>query len=269
MKEVDANLDFEIFETLLFDANRDEFILLEEHLQRMEKSSEALGFAFSRSGFLSCLDEVQARLRAVGGSGSERWRIRVSLMRGGSFSQETHVLSALERDSLERGATLLPAEAFLDSSLLISKALQKSCTGEKPKVALSRRKIDPHAAWLRHKTTRRAIYDEEFRSHCSSGPFYEILFSNTRDELTEGSRTNVLLQLQDSDRRWLTPALSSGLLDGVFRQTLLRRSDVRIEEAVLKTHHLSEAQRIFVMNSVRGLVEVSFHGPIESGTVNS
>ena len=81
---------------------------------------------------------------------------------------------------------------------------------------------------------------------------YEVLFFNRRGELAEGSRTNVFLEL---DARLCTPPLAVGCLPGVMRAKILaERTDAC--ERVLRADDLARANRIFVCNAVRGMVEV-------------
>ena len=82
---------------------------------------------------------------------------------------------------------------------------------------------------------------------------------NERGEITETTRANIVLRLQGS---WLTPSASSGLLAGVFRQRLLTKG--WIEERTLKVSDLEAADRILLVNSVRGFLEVDWLARSES-----
>lgn len=100
--------------------------------------------------------------------------------------------------------------------------------------------------FVRYKTTRRAHYDAA--APAQPGVFDAILW-NERGELTECTRGNLALCL---DGRWLTPALSSGLLDGVGREVALRAG--RLHEAVLKVDDLDRASGLAFVNSLRGWI---------------
>jgi 4-amino-4-deoxychorismate lyase len=104
--------------------------------------------------------------------------------------------------------------------------------------------------WLRHKTTRRALYDQT-RAALPAG-VDEVIFSNTDGVLCEGTITTIFVQRRD---RLLTPALSAGLLPGVLRQSLLEGG--RAEEATLTIADLATAQAVFLGNSLRGLIPAS------------
>jgi para-aminobenzoate synthetase/4-amino-4-deoxychorismate lyase len=99
---------------------------------------------------------------------------------------------------------------------------------------------------LFHKTTHREIYDRALAEVQSFGAD-EVILWNERGELTEGSRTNLVLKL---DGRWLTPARECGLLAGVLRGHLLDRG--WIAEAVLKKEDLLRAERAAFVSALRG-----------------
>ncbi|MBW6419382.1 aminotransferase class IV family protein [Celeribacter sp. PS-C1] len=121
------------------------------------------------------------------------------------------------------------------------------------RVQLHETRLDPADPWLPVKTTERSLYDQA-RADLPEG-IDEMLFLNTRGELCEGTITNVFLE-RNGDI--LTPALSSGLLPGVLREELL--SAGRAQEAVLTVTDLRAAERLWVGNSLRGLIPAQFVG---------
>lgn len=118
---------------------------------------------------------------------------------------------------------------------------------ELARVALAPEALDPDDPFLRLKTTHRALYDRALRDRPEG--IYEMLFFNRRGELCEGAFTNVFLRL---DGRMLTPALSCGLLPGVLRESLMRTGET--EAAVLTRADLERAERLWIGNSLRGLI---------------
>jgi para-aminobenzoate synthetase/4-amino-4-deoxychorismate lyase len=116
-------------------------------------------------------------------------------------------------------------------------------------------RTDPQDPFLYHKTTRRALYDAEFRAASAAG-FADILFLNAREEITEGAISNLFLEIAG---RWYTPALNCGLLAGVFRRHLMA-IDAGIEERVLTLNELKAANGVYLSNAVRGLRKVTFDG---------
>ncbi|WP_306141316.1 aminodeoxychorismate synthase component I [Roseibium sp. MMSF_3412] len=103
--------------------------------------------------------------------------------------------------------------------------------------------------FLYHKTTNRAFYDETRARYQASTGCQEVLFLNEDGFLTEGSYMTLFLK---KNGVLLTPALRHGLLPGTFRAGLLERGLAR--EADLTEEDLATADKVFVGNSVRGLV---------------
>ncbi len=205
--------DLRLIETLLWRSDGG-FWLLSGHLGRLQRSSEALGFAYGE-------ERVRAALaRAVVDSEAERLRLRLLLSPDGSLEVTASSLSAAEPGSWR--LTISPA------------------------------RLDPQDPWLRHKTSRRALYDGERQRLCKpANPegYDEVLFLNTRNEVSEGAITSVFADLGDG---LVTPPLSCGLLPGVLRHHLLHSGEAR--EQMLSLDDLSRAKRLYVGNSVRGLV---------------
>nr|WP_252737713.1 aminotransferase class IV family protein [Citreicella sp. C3M06] len=115
------------------------------------------------------------------------------------------------------------------------------------RVLVSAQRLDPRDPFLRLKTTRRALYDDAYASRPAG--IDEVLFFNTQDELCEGSISNVFLQINGQK---LTPAVSSGLLPGVLRESLLCTGEVK--EEILTRHDLERAEKLWIGNSLRGLM---------------
>jgi para-aminobenzoate synthetase/4-amino-4-deoxychorismate lyase len=122
-------------------------------------------------------------------------------------------------------------------------------TPQSPKVKISSIRINPKDYLLYHKTTQRDLYDLELAKAKKEG-FFEVIFLNTRGELTEGSITNLFIE---KDKQLYTPVLSSGLLPGVLRQHLIEKGQVK--EKVLYREDLTAADRVYIGNSVRGLIK--------------
>jgi para-aminobenzoate synthetase/4-amino-4-deoxychorismate lyase len=117
------------------------------------------------------------------------------------------------------------------------------------RLCISDERVLSSDAMLRYKTTWRAAHDRAAEQARIAGCF-DALLRNEREELTEGSRTNLFVQLHGV---LYTPPLSSGVLPGILRQALI--AEGRCIERVLFESHLHEAQAIFAGNSARGLMK--------------
>ncbi len=117
------------------------------------------------------------------------------------------------------------------------------------KVKISFQKINPDNIFLYHKTNQRILYEQEKKKAQKQG-FFEVIFLNTKNQLTEGTITNIFLLKK---RCLYTPPIYCGLLAGVLREHLLKEGKAR--ERVLYLKDFLEADRVFIGNSVRGLLE--------------
>ena len=188
------------------------FFLLAMHLDRLEASAEYFGFACDRAAVAARLAEEAKRFEP-----DRRYRVRLLLDAAGTVSITSTQLAASEGP----GRVRLSAERTFSGDV-----------------------------FLRHKTTRRELYDSELARARAEG-FDELIFLNERGEVTEGAISNVFIQREG---KLLTPPLGSGVLPGVLRRHLL---ETGAEERVLTVQDLESADVIFMGNSVRGLCEMN------------
>lgn len=120
------------------------------------------------------------------------------------------------------------------------------------RVALARTPVDRRERFLYHKTTRRGVYESR---RAERPGVFDVLLWNEEGELTEFTNGNLVVELEGHR---LTPPRVCGLLAGTLRETLLRAGE--ISERVLKREDLSRATRCWLINGVRGWVEVTFDG---------
>ena len=203
---------FLLFETMRWEPGEG-YVLLAEHLDRLRQSAEYFLYPYPAAQ----IERVLAELESGFSSGPQR--VRLTLSEDGEVGA-THA-------ALPAAGNAVPWRFVLSA--------HRTAAG------------DPY---LFHKTTRRAFYDAEFARATANGRADEVVFLNSRDELTEGSRTNLFLEIGG---RLLTPPLSSGLLPGTLRRALIE--DGKAEERLLRREDIDRAERIFLGNSVRGLVE--------------
>lgn len=114
------------------------------------------------------------------------------------------------------------------------------------RVGLARQRLAANDVWLRHKTTERRLYDRA-RNHLPDG-IDELLFLNERDEVCEGTISNLFVTRPDGQR--VTPPLSSGCLPGILRAELLASGAVC--EVVVTPEMLETATALHLGNALRG-----------------
>lgn len=117
------------------------------------------------------------------------------------------------------------------------------------KVVLAEEPVDKTNPFLYHKTTNREIY-EKFQNQKPEEAF-DVLLWNQDGELTEFTNGNVVLEIDGV--RW-TPPVSSGLLAGTFRDSLIQNEE--IHEKILTHSDLKKATKVWFINSVRKWKEV-------------
>ena len=117
------------------------------------------------------------------------------------------------------------------------------------RIAIAKRPVDSQDHFLYHKTTYRRVYEKAL----AELPGYDdALLWNEREELTESCFANVVVNING---RFLTPPLHSGMLQGIYRSLLIRQG--KIKEEIISLQDLDHCLGIHLINSVRGMWEVS------------
>lgn len=93
-------------------------------------------------------------------------------------------------------------------------------------------------------------FKTSYRPHISLEP-HEQIYYNQKKELLETSIGNLVLKIED---QLYTPPVHLGLLNGIYRQSLIVNNQVT--ERVLTLDNLKQAQAIYGCNAVRGLYEL-------------
>jgi para-aminobenzoate synthetase/4-amino-4-deoxychorismate lyase len=189
--------------------------LLERHLSRLQASAAHFGYPYSREAVLAALDAEAAGIQ------SPVAMVRLLLFEDGTVTTSSREIELPTKDTVWR---------FVISDL----------------------RLDEKDLFFYHKTTRRQFYDREMERQKDLTGCDEVVFFNMRGELTEGTRTTLFVE---RDGRLFTPALRCGLLPGTLREELLDLPRASASEAVLTEADLRDADRIYLGNSVRGLVQ--------------
>ena len=117
------------------------------------------------------------------------------------------------------------------------------------KIALSAAPLSNAVQDTRFKISARDFYDKERARLKAQTGCDEVLFFNPQGDLCEGSFTNVFVEKAGE---LFTPDLTCGLLAGVLRAELLDMGQAR--EAIIRHGNLIEADRVYIGNSLRGLM---------------
>jgi para-aminobenzoate synthetase/4-amino-4-deoxychorismate lyase len=196
------------------------YLWLEEHLCRLASSARALGYPYDHAAAIQIITQLEEDLRRR----VHRVKVKLTLSLQGTFS-----------------TTFQPIEV-VSTSLPV-------------RLCLATQRTDSSKTALYHKTTKRALYDLYYSAACEKG-YDEVLFLNERGELTEGAISNLFIS---KNRHFYTPPVSSGLLNGIFRQYFLATRSFASEK-LITLQELLYADTIYIANSVRGLRQAVFTG---------
>ena len=187
-------------------------LFLKAHLDRMNQAAEYFLFNFDREMVQNELNKIVKNIT------SDHVRLRVTLNKFGKLSYSVLDLS----------------QPFSEINIIISD-----------------KKINSKNTFQYFKTTNRNLYDSQFKKYSGKG-FFDVIFFNERNELAEGSITNIFIEKNGIIS---TPNINSGILSGVYRKHLLSK-DSSIIKRKLYYSDLIQADKIFLTNSVRGQVIV-------------
>ena len=124
------------------------------------------------------------------------------------------------------------------------------------KATLGEIRRNPYSRITVHKTTNYLDNVLERRIVKEKG-FDEAILLNTRDEVAEGTTTNVFIQVNGT---LITPPLDTGILPGVQRKAVLqacRQEGVHFEERAFTLEEMAGAQGIYLTNALMGFMPVS------------
>jgi para-aminobenzoate synthetase / 4-amino-4-deoxychorismate lyase len=192
---------------------QDGYRRLSMHIERLELSARYFEFRFDRTAILAALEAVECDLIP-----GQRTKVRLTLDQDGT-TRITHAAAA------------------------------ENMPG---KVAISARRVRSGDRLLRHKTTRRSLYDEQYQRAAALG-FVDVLFLNERDEVTEGANNNIFAV---KNGQWFTPPVTCGLLPGVYRRHLLETKPGAAEK-ILRLADLASADAVYLCNAIRGCSRVT------------
>jgi para-aminobenzoate synthetase/4-amino-4-deoxychorismate lyase len=194
---------FGLIETIRWDpAEIDPWILLDDHLGRLESSSEYFGIGFDRS-------EVVDHLNAVVVGKSSAQRVRLVVSDGGVETQSVELSGrfALGPSPESRSVVLAIDETAIDST-------------------------DPV---MFHKTTNRYAYTMRGERHPDAD---DVVLVNEAGFVTESTIANIAVKVEDV---WVTPPRDDGLLAGVLRNHLVSTGVIKERSITVEEFRSAEA----------------------------
>ncbi|MCV9998453.1 aminotransferase class IV family protein [Pararhizobium sp. YC-54] len=183
-------------------------VRLRLHLARLKRSAGRLGFPGA--------DKAAEKLSEVLGE-SVPLRVRLTLSPAGEIAITTAPFSPLPEETIWR-------------------------------VAVATARLDSTDKLLRHKTTRRDIY-EAARAEYPAAEADEVLLLNERGAPCEGTITSIFLD--DGSAILKTPPIACGLLAGVLRTEMICARRARVQRLTLAD---LQTGTLYMGNSLRGMI---------------
>ena len=202
---------FELIETMLHEPEKGLW-LEERHFERLRSSAAYFAFQFDEQRIREAIAGTLDQRR------DQRLRVRLTIAEDG-----TPCVGVTE---LEAGSTTAVMRYVVSPTRLNS--------------------ANP---FLYHKTTRREVYDSEWRKYHEEVGADEVIYLNQDGALAEGSRTTIFVE---KDGVLVTPPSEVGLLPGTLRAELLASGQAI--EGRLCLEDMERAKSCYLGNSVRGLV---------------
>lgn len=213
--------------------------LLDRHLARLARSAESLSLPVPR-GMDALRHEV---VRTLDAAANDESYLRVVVTRG---SKDGFV--NLDAQTAEDGTVVLIVRPF--------EGYDPSCHADGVDVALvgvhrtGRRSLDPKIKSGNYLNNILALREAK-RLGC-----FECLMPNRDGDITEGSTSNVFLV---KGGRLVTPALESGLLDGITRGYVLElaaEAGVEVVEERVGVDELGRADGLFLTSSLKEIMPI-------------
>lgn len=203
--------DFSLIETMRWEPGIG-IVRLRLHLARLKRSAGRLGFVGAEKAEDALTDALPNEFPMPG-----PLRVRLTLSPSGEIAVTTAPFTPLPENTIWR-------------------------------IAIASTHLDSANNLLRHKTTRREIY-ETARAEYPATDADEVLLLNEKGEPCEGTITSIFLD--DGSGILKTPPISCGLLAGVLRTELICERRARVQHLTLEDLRMGT---LYIGNSLRGLI---------------
>ena len=204
--------EFQLIETFAFTKEQG-FLYYDYHMERLSKSADYFGFQFDLKRIKEQLSGIKDQLS------SRSYMVRLLLSEDGTIE-------------------------------ITSKEFTLPSPGKIMRFTISDNPMHSENIFLYHKTTNRSFYDDEHKIQTQKYDCDEVIFLNEKNQITEGSRTNIFVETQNG---LITPQIECGLLAGTLRASLLEEG--KVKEGIINLDVLKASKNIYLGNSVRGLLK--------------
>lgn len=241
--------NFALIETILIKQNR--AFLLASHLGRITKSAKELGFDMANLerlfGLESCNQKQSVELIKNAGNFIDKFMdFSPCDCKNGWENLPPKVLLGQNAENAENKKQILRVLLYKNGEVRLEILPFKPMQSRAIKIA--KNKLESRNDALYHKSTLRAHFTQ---IPSKQNKVFDFIYLNEKSEVCEGSRSNVVI-LQNNVL--YTPSTKSGLLNGVLRDNFINSKI--LHEKYLTLKDIQNAQKIFCINSVRGVQEV-------------
>jgi len=220
-----------VFETVLLVKSRP--FALDRHIARLSRSAFGLGLEPPNAPSVRAAVEAVVAANAV-----ELGRIRIT------YTDGLGPLGSARLRAAESGA-----RPHNRSSTLVVSVAPDSPSTEGASVVVVPWTRNERGALAGLKTTS---YGENVRAlaYAMSRDADEAIFANTRDELCEGTGSNIFVVI---DGELITPPLSSGCLDGITRALVIESYGAKEAELPISVLRPGGVDEAFLTSTIRGV----------------
>ncbi|ELD5395350.1 bifunctional anthranilate synthase component I family protein/aminotransferase class IV, partial [Campylobacter lari] len=225
--------DFHLFETMYY--KNHSILFFKEHLQRILNSAKFFDFDTQRliHDFKNILDSKDKKFHFK------------SLQNFNNFVFNHHHFFT-KSNFTQKGSKAIKLKLFKNG--LYEFDFSNIQENSSKKLLMSKDIVKVNLL-THHKTSLRSLY--EANSHLwKENICYDVVFFDEKGLLCEGSRTNIIINLNDE---YFTP-YAKNCLNGIYRQALLKYKLIK-EKDITKNEFLN-AKEIYAINSLRGLKRV-------------
>jgi len=218
-----------VFETFRYKGRLPKFI--DKHYKRLVKGAKLLKIPeISEKDFITYIEETLKNLKE---------------------KSDLYVKVILTSE----GDTYFPSQAEKSNILIIAKPFKPI---EKKEVSLTISPFKVHSSdpLLQIKSTNftRNILAKRYAIEKGA---YDAIFINENEEITETSSANIFWI---KGKYLYTPSLDCGLLNGIMRQFVIKKAKEEgfvVVEGRFSVKDIKEADRIFITNSLNGIIKVN------------
>lgn len=210
---------FDLIESLKYSPHEG-YPFIEKHLQRLKMSADYFLFHINID---TIRNELKEHAELLYCQKNEYFKVRLLLSRNGNTTITSEKLTLSNGDKI-------------------------------PLCVLSSTLINSDNPFYFHKTSERSFYQKELQKYRKKTDCYDVIFLNEKNELTEGSFTNIFIK---KNGVYYTPPIECGLVSGIYREHLLADADFNSIEKILTLSNLEGADEVYLCNSVRGIQRVN------------